>query len=494
MLIANFMRTPKPTIAASMEAQMDAKLASLGLKSPASPAVRQFARQSLGAMPMGDSAGFLSPNSAMLQPPPRGSSTSTGNIDNTSASDSADAATLLAAQRARLNAHAANRISAPGSLLSAYDTTGASLRSPLWSQANSEQVAERSGRSPSPDGRSSNASRSRPASMISDQGLPSASAAAAAANNNSNSGNNNTLSPSMGAAGQRNVSGTSNLGLDSITSAMNNLENGALSPLMQGQSWAAMMNTPLMSSFGPNNLANAEGTFPRLDASLNNNNNNNNGNNNRQGGAAGGNANNNNNNNNTWSAGAASNNIVLDDAKKFRRTGRASDAGYDAYGGLGGGGMRSVSPSAGGNQHNAAMAAQQNWRNMNSSGNAGQSGVGGGVGMQPNTAGLASPDLSNLATLQAAMQQMSGLNGANGLASPQMAMANLLAAQQQIQQQMQLQQLMAGMSPMNMMNTLQQQQMLSPGKMHFELALSVVQDRALTCPYVASPTFSVFRK
>lgn len=421
------------SLPASMEAQMDAKLASLGLKTPASPAVRQFARQSLGAMPMGDAAGFLSPSSAMLQPPPRSSSSSNPNNnpnDSPSSHDSADAATLLAAQRARLNAHAANRISAPGSLLSAYDTTS-SIRSPLWSQANSEQVAERrDGRSPSP----SNASRSsRPASMISDNGLPS--------NNNTSAGNMaNNLSPNLGSSEQ--MGGGIN---------MTHLENGALSPLMQGQSWAAMMNTPLMSSFGPNSMNNnnnnQDANFPRLDMSGNSNTN--------------------------WNNQAAStanvgNGIVLDDAKKFRRTGRSSDQGLP---------QMNNNNSNNGNGNNpsqaAAMAAQQNWRNMNTSGSVNNNNPN-------NNNGGGSPDLSNLATLQAAMQQMNVGNGgvgANGLASPQMAMANLLAAQQQIQQQMQLQQLMAGMSPMNMMNTLQQQQqMLSPGGSMTDPLLSRLED------------------
>lgn len=406
---------------------MDAKLASLGLKSPASPAIRQFARQSLGAMPMGDAAGFLSPSSAMLQPPPRSSSNSTSNPNDSpqssSAHDSADAATLLAAQRARLNAHAANRISAPGSLLSAYDTT-TSIRSPLWSQANSEQVAERAssrdGRSPSPDGRASNGNRSRPASMVSDHGLPSSA---------SNAGNmSNNLSPNLGSGEQIH---------------MTHVENGALSPLLPNQSWASMMNTPLVSTFGQGSMNAQEGTFPRLDMSTNSNSGTN------------------------WAnqsaAALAANGIVLDDAKKFRRNGRSSDQGLNNNVNNNNNNLNNAMNNmnlGGGNANiasqQAAMAAQQNWRNMNTN----------NVNSGGNVNNGGSSDLTNLANLQAAMQQINAAavaGGGNGLNSPQMAMANLLAAQQQIQQQMQLQQLMAGMSPMGMMNNLQQQQqMLSP--------------------------------
>lgn len=283
--------------------------------------------------------------------------------------------------------------------------------------------------------------------MISDNGLPS--------HNNSNTYNNNRdstasvagnmanyLSPNLGSVDR--MSGN-NQGIN-----MTHIENGALSPLLQGQSWAAMMNTPLMSSFGAsaNTNPNAglgagaqDGTFPRLDMS------------------------NNNGSNSTWaSQNNIGNGIVLDDAKKFRRTGRSSDQGLPLNPNNNNG-----NNAGNANQQHAAMAAQQNWRNMNS----GNNGYNNNTNQNNNNMqGSASHDLSSLATLQAAIQQMSvGANGnqnnnnpAAALASPQMAMANLLAAQQQIQQQMQIQQLMAGMSPMGMMNTLQQQQMLSPGE------------------------------
>ena len=105
-----------------MAEQMEAKLASLGLKSPsaaankspASPSARNF-RQST------DAAGFLSPNAAALYG---------GNND---------AAAMLAAQRAKLKA---NRISAPGTL--AGDHAGRN-----FSGGNLDQVQE--SRSPNPE-------------------------------------------------------------------------------------------------------------------------------------------------------------------------------------------------------------------------------------------------------------------------------------------------------------------------------------------------------
>ena len=107
-----------------MAEQMEAKLASLGLKSPSaaankspsSPGARNFRKSS-------DAAGFLSPNAAALYG---------GNND---------AAAMLAAQRAKLKA---NRISAPGTLTSDY---GSSARN--FSGGNLDQVQE--GRSPNLD-------------------------------------------------------------------------------------------------------------------------------------------------------------------------------------------------------------------------------------------------------------------------------------------------------------------------------------------------------
>lgn len=429
---------------------MDAKLASLGLKSPASPALRQFARQSMGAAPTSDLSGFLSPSSAMLQAAGTASAARQSSLDdvhgsgaNNNINGGSDAATLLAQQRAKLNAHAANRISAPGSLLSAHDHT--SLRSPLWSQANSEQVAERSGRSPSPNARSN---RSRPTSMISDHS-GSASLLSGSNNNIMGSGSSATSASATAPAASANA-GTSAANRNTTLDLNQNLANIAeaqLSPLLANPNWAAMMSTPLMSSF------NGDGASGNADFG---------------------------NSTSNWAASSyASNNsnIVLDDAKKFRRQGRASDAGLDAANASSGSVQGILSnmydqskrqngssqpplqqqPSStlGSSNQAAALSAQQNWRNVNGLLNHAAS---------PNLSqhgGLpGSPELGNLANLQAAMQ---------GMSSPQIAMANLLAAQQQIQQQMQLQQNLnmlnsMGMSPMGVLgmnNQLQNQQMLS---------------------------------
>ncbi|KAG8696420.1 hypothetical protein FRC11_000737, partial [Ceratobasidium sp. 423] len=121
-----------PAVGASMQSQMEAKLASLGLKSPgppASPSARSFNRQSIGP----ESLNFLSPESAAVPPSPGGAG-------------SGDAAATLAQQRARLKAtNAAHRISAPGTL--AADAA----RANVWSATSLSQVAER-GPSPTPSG------------------------------------------------------------------------------------------------------------------------------------------------------------------------------------------------------------------------------------------------------------------------------------------------------------------------------------------------------
>ncbi|KAJ1303197.1 hypothetical protein OPQ81_011396 [Rhizoctonia solani] len=122
-----------PAVGASMQSQMEAKLASLGLKSPgppASPSARSFNRQSIGP----ESVNFLSPDSAAVPPSPGGAG-------------SGDAAATLAQQRARLKAtNAAHRISAPGTL--AADAA----RANVWSATSLSQVAEQRGPSPTPGG------------------------------------------------------------------------------------------------------------------------------------------------------------------------------------------------------------------------------------------------------------------------------------------------------------------------------------------------------
>lgn len=109
---------------------MEAKLASLGLKAPgqmASPAMRQFARQSLGGN-TGSSDSYLSPHSASH-------SLSSSISSNTSAySNATSNATINADDLARTrNTKASSRISAPANiLLGATNSVEAGLRSPLW--------------------------------------------------------------------------------------------------------------------------------------------------------------------------------------------------------------------------------------------------------------------------------------------------------------------------------------------------------------------------
>src|ERR1700761_6032868 len=111
----------------SMQNQMEAKLSSMGLKSPSlnSPNARNFSgganqRQSLAVE--SPSSSFLSPDAANL-------------ISPGGPSNSSDAANTLAQQRARLKANAAHRISAPGTLAAA-DGRG------VWAQSQLGQVAE----------------------------------------------------------------------------------------------------------------------------------------------------------------------------------------------------------------------------------------------------------------------------------------------------------------------------------------------------------------
>jgi hypothetical protein len=123
-----------------MEQQMDAKLASMGLKSPASPAVRQLARQSLGT------ESFLSPNAALF-------------------SDDGNAAATLAQQRAKLKAQA-HRISAPGTLTSSTSSHPSGDNGPkspsLWA---GNHDGERRSPSPSMRPKSTGSEREISASM-----------------------------------------------------------------------------------------------------------------------------------------------------------------------------------------------------------------------------------------------------------------------------------------------------------------------------------------
>lgn len=188
-----------PAVGASMQSQMEAKLASLGLKSPglpASPSARSFNRQSMADV------NFLSPDSAAVPPSPGGAGSS-------------DAAATLAQQRARLKAtNAAHRISAPGTL--AADAA----RANVWSATSLSQVAER-GPSPGPD-------------------------------------TNNLLSPPP--AGTRPKS-TDFTGVAAQFRKGQNDPNldEQLSPMVSGN-WASMVNTPVVPMFaGPGNNGNSGG-------------------------------------------------------------------------------------------------------------------------------------------------------------------------------------------------------------------------------------------
>ncbi|PRQ69848.1 hypothetical protein AAT19DRAFT_11869 [Rhodotorula toruloides] len=176
----------------TFESQIESKLASLGLsKSPASPAMRQFARQSLAASNGGPMPTSPAPDS-LLSP------------------DSSAAASTLANQRAKLKASA--RTSAPANLLlSAGTTLGEGLKSPLWSK---EEVLRE--RSPSP----------RPHSTGSDsaqQQQPSSSASLS--------------SSTIPATAQFLRSPALDPSFDQLSPAI-------------GGSWASMVNTPLVPMFG----------------------------------------------------------------------------------------------------------------------------------------------------------------------------------------------------------------------------------------------------
>ncbi|KAI7958634.1 hypothetical protein MJO28_002425 [Puccinia striiformis f. sp. tritici] len=178
----------------SMEQQMEAKLSQLSMKSPASPLVRQFAHQSLTPnVNVTSTENFLSPNSAMF---------------NESNNTSNEAANLLSAQRAKLNAKAANRLSAPGQLLSASN----SLKSPKWNTVPGPVEEETNSRAPSP----------RPKSNGAEFGNSS----------------QNTLHPGFAC---------------SVTSGI----ESQLSPIMGG-SWASQVNTPLVAMFGHKDKVNSQ--------------------------------------------------------------------------------------------------------------------------------------------------------------------------------------------------------------------------------------------
>ncbi|TNY19997.1 hypothetical protein DMC30DRAFT_353090, partial [Rhodotorula diobovata] len=336
----------------SFESQMEAKLASFGLKSPASPVVRQFARQSLAAS---GAAAPPSPAVDLLAPP--------GAAGDSAHNHSSPAASTLASQRAKLKASA--RTSAPANLLLGASggsaSLGESLKSPLW--AKDETVRERS---PSPRPKSTGSAH--------DGNAPPAPASASA-------------------------------GAYLRSPVLDGGFENQLSPLVGGN-WASMVNTPLVPMFGkgetmePGNYGGGSGgvASPNLD-----------GVNPRLAG---------------WNGGAPApaptspnpGGIVLDDARKFRRSARVSGG---AVGGLNGGalgGMYEDAAAGGG-----AAAINLGLGALGSSTNGGGAGVGngpaspgvGGVNGSrlTSTGGLSSPGLQQ--TAMAAQQNWRNANAAH---------------------------------------------------------------------------------
>ncbi|SCZ98496.1 BZ3500_MvSof-1268-A1-R1_Chr3-1g05422 [Microbotryum saponariae] len=440
----------------SMENQMEAKVASLSLKGSTSPVVRQFARQSLG-----DS--YLSPHSASNP-----SASVPGPPSPTAAnSDDPTAAATLANQRAKLKATA--RTSAPANLLLSAGHDANKSTSSLWSEK--ETLLER--RSPSPG--------DRPRSTGSDH-----LSANVAHPNGAHSGLH--LSHSTGPPTTASFPRSS--GVDS--------DIPQLSPMVGG-SWASMVNTPLVPMFGKAGVepgsqmepGNYGGNSPSI------------GNNTWSSGGV--------------HNGSVSPVLVDNDVRKFRRSARLGGGGvggspsgaaisegalsgmYDDRAGprspagtgasqfssmqqnainLGLAGLQQAqqqqqqhhsSPGLGSSRLNssgalnspgliaaqqAAVAAQQNWRNGLGVTNAGL-GVGADTGFSPS---LGSTEFG-----------MGG--GGAGQASTNAQLANLLALQQQMIQQQQQMQVLSnlaaggmGLSPVQMMHFQQQQQaLLSPG-------------------------------
>ncbi|GAA5898865.1 hypothetical protein JCM8208_005415 [Rhodotorula glutinis] len=281
----------------SFESQIEHKLASFGLKSPASPVVRQFARQSLAASsgPAAAAAGPPSPAALdLLAPPDAAGAGATSSAS--SASANSPAASTLASQRAKLKASA--RTSAPANLLLSASggsaSLGESLKSPLWGK--DETVRERS---PSPRPKSTGSAH--------DGGNSPAPAPAAAA------------------------------GAYLRSPVLDGSFDNQLSPLVGGN-WASMVNTPLVPMFGKGEQM-EQGNYgvasPNLDAAAH----------------AG------------WNGAPTSPNpgnaagpggIVLDDARKFRRSARISGG---ALGGMYDEQHQSLSSSGGVAAASSALSA-----------------------------------------------------------------------------------------------------------------------------------------
>jgi hypothetical protein len=217
-----------------MQAQMEAKLSSMGLKTPGvtSPAARSFSssatggnagqRQSLMETP--SASAFLSPDSALVSP---------GGPSNGS-----DAAATLAQQRARLKANAQHRISAPGTLSMTMAAAAAAAggggdpgnrASAMWQHgaSNLGQVDEGSG---TPE-----EGRSSPAPMSSSLGAG--------------------LNPSSARPKSTDFAGAIRgmRGVDNDGPGINALD--MLSPMVGGN-WASQVNTPLNPMFANNSSSN----------------------------------------------------------------------------------------------------------------------------------------------------------------------------------------------------------------------------------------------
>ncbi|KAH9807886.1 hypothetical protein DFH28DRAFT_710935 [Melampsora americana] len=318
--------------AASMEQQMEAKLAQLSMKSPASPVVRQFARQSLGTSINTPTETYLSPNSALLN--------ESTNSNNGSASE---AAALLANQRAKLKASSANRVSAPVQLLADN-----SLKSPKWNN-HSGTVEEESSinRSPSP----------RPKSTGSDL----------------NTSHHNASQAAFARAAAAGAPG---------------LES-QLSPILGG-SWASQVNTPLVPMFAnkeegghapdsnAQGLSDAANRLAQWGAA-------------HQVGSTAANSTSAPSATPNTPGDSPTNGIQLDDARKFRRQSKGlqgTAANAQSFSGV----LSGLGPSSG----NTSMTSGQNSNNNSQSGMSSSMGhasaphiyTGNGQGMQNRTGGL----------------------------------------------------------------------------------------------------------
>jgi hypothetical protein len=185
-----------------MQNQMEAKLASMGLKSPplpASPSARTFGSSLTRQSAAGDASNYLSPDSANM------------------ATGSGDAAATLAQQRAKLKANAAHRISAPGTLAQFSE----SVRGNAWPTSQLGQVAERA--------TSPNREANRDAKLS-----PPVSSSARPKSTDFTGVANSFRSPRL-----------TQLQNDQPT-------DDQLSPMVGGN-WASMVNTPVNPMFGSGN-------------------------------------------------------------------------------------------------------------------------------------------------------------------------------------------------------------------------------------------------